>query len=85
MHLRNKDFDSRKKAYLMKPLNKKIDLPSAMDSAIVVKYQNKILYIKLIPVEIVSCLFLRYIIPIGMHIWMGKKFQFIKQITLCEV
>ncbi len=41
MHLRNKDFDSRKKAYLMKPLNKKIDLPSAMDSAIVVKYQNE--------------------------------------------
>lgn len=41
MHLRNQDFNPRKKAYLMNALNQTIDLPSQEDSAIVTKYANE--------------------------------------------
>lgn len=41
MHLRNQDFNPRKKAYLMNALNQTIDLPSQEDSAIVTKYTNE--------------------------------------------
>lgn len=40
-HLRNQDFNPRKKAYLMSALNQTIDLPSQEDSAIVIKYANE--------------------------------------------
>mgnify|MGYP005813980489 CR=1 FL=1 len=41
MHLRNQDFDARKKAYLMNPLKEKIDLPAPTDSASILKYANE--------------------------------------------
>ncbi len=46
MHLKNQDFNARKKAYLMNNLNENIDVPAANDSASIVKYTNEDITLK---------------------------------------